>query len=451
MMSSIKLSNNKYLNKHYLNNENISSIFKIIQKNPSIAIAILQRLSINKLVCIFKMLDLNLQKKIVTKLSTFRVAELINQLAIDDRVSFLEKLDKNGMKDMIKYLSGEEKKYTLISLGYPEYSVGRLMTYNYISVYDTWDVGSVLSYIRSEGKSSDAIEVIYIINKKGQLVDDIKIGEFLLVNPTTKVRDLMDGFYISLNVTYTEEEAIKIFNINNRVVLPVIDHSNILLGIVTIDDILWVLNENYSEDIQKMGGMEVLDQPYLDVPLINLIKKRAGWLILLFLGEMFTSTAMQYFSSTIEKAVVLSLFIPLVVSSGGNSGSQAASLIIQAMALGDVTLKNWLDVLFREIICGLCLGFILGFFGFIRILIWQNFHFYNYGQYWLYVATSVCISLIGIVFWGSLSGSMLPMIIKRFGGDPATSSAPFVATLVDVTGIVIYFFISYIILKGNLL
>lgn len=450
-MNKIKLLSNKYLNKDYINNQNISDLLKIVQKNPNLSINIIKILNINILVNIFKLLDFNLQKEIISSLSTFKVAELINQLPVDDRVSFLEKLDKSSMKDMVKYLNTEEKKYTLISLGYPVYSVGRLMTYNYISVYDTWNVNQVLDYIRSEGKSSDSIEVVYIINEKGQLVDDIKIGEFLLVDPLTKVSDLMDGLYISLNVINTEEEAIKIFNLNNRIVLPVIDDFNILLGIVTIDDILWVVNENYTEDIQKMGGMEVLDQPYLDVPLLSLIKKRAGWLILLFLGEMFTSTAMQYFSSTIEKAVVLSLFIPLVVSSGGNSGSQAASLIIQAMALGDVKLKNWCDVLFREIICGCCLGFILGFFGFIRIFIWQNFNFYNYGEYWFYVALSVFLSLIGIVFWGTLSGSMLPIIIKKLGGDPATSSAPFVATLVDVTGIVIYFFISYLILKGNLL
>ncbi|XOD68637.1 MAG: magnesium transporter [Flavobacteriales bacterium AspAUS03] len=434
-----------------LNNQNISDLVELIQAYSEGATAIVGVLEIHRAASVFKILDFPLQKELVKNLPAAKVAELLNELPVDDRVAFLEELPEYSVKEMVKYLRPEEKRQTLVSMGYPEDSVGRLMIPNYIAVRDTWRVEHVLDYIRREGKNSDTIEVVYIVNEQGQLVDDVRIREFLLVDPSTEMTELMDWRYISLSVTDSEEEATKIFNMNNRVTLPVVDDQNILLGVVTIDDILWVANENYSEDIQKIGGMEALDQAYLDVPLPSLIKKRAGWLIVLFLGEMFTTTAMQHFSNSIEKAVVLSLFIPLVVSSGGNSGSQAASLIIQAMALGDVRLKDWWRVMRREIICGLSLGGILGFIGFIRITTWQSIQLYDYGSHWVLVALSVSFSLVGIVLWGTLSGSMLPILIKRLGGDPASSSAPFVATLVDVTGIVIYFSIAYLFLNGILL
>lgn len=434
-----------------LNDQNISDLVEFIQQYPERATSIINALDIHRAISLFKILDSPLQRESVNDLPVVKVAELLNELPVDDRVAFLEELPQHSVKEMIKYLRPEEKRKTLISLGYPEDSVGRLMTPDYIAVRDTWRVEHVLDYIRRKGKNSDTIELVYIVNEKGQLVDDIRIREFLLVDPSTEVAELMDGRYISLSVTDTEEEATKVFNMDNKVALPVVDDQNVLLGIVTIDDILWVANENYSEDIQKIGGMAALDQAYLDVPLIGLIKKRAGWLIILFLGEMFTATAMQHFSGAIEKAVVLSLFIPLVVSSGGNSGSQAASLIIQAMALGGVRLKDWWHVMRREIICGLSLGSILGFVGFVRIATWQSFHLYDYGPNWLLVAMAVAFSLLGIVLWGTLSGSMLPILIKKLGGDPATSSAPFVATLVDVTGIVIYFSIAYLFLRGIML
>ena len=238
---------------------------------------------------------------------------------------------------------------------------------------------------------------------------------------------------------------------NNRVAFPVTDDKNILLSIVTIDDMLWVAQEEYTEDIQKIGGTEALDEPYLDISIPKLIKKRASWLVILFLGEMLTATAMQYFQGEIEKATVLALFIPLIMSSGGNSGSQASTLIIQAMALGEVTLADWWCVMRRELISGFILGVILGSIGYFRIVLWQNLHIFDYGIYWRPVAATIFFSLIGIVLWGSLMGSMLPIILKKLKFDPAASSAPFVATLVDVTGIVIYFSVAYLFLKGILL
>lgn len=434
-----------------LNEKNISDLVEFIQIYSHYGAFIINNLEIARAIGVFKTLDFFIQKKIIENLPIHKIVELLNELQVDDRVDFLEELPKDLVKEMIKYLSPEEKRQTLVSLGYPEDSVGRLMIPDYIAIKDSWKVKDVLDYIRNEGKNSETIEVIYVVNEKGQLVDDIRIREFLLVDLDTPVSNLSDGRYISLSVTDSEEEAIQVFNMNNRVALPVVDDQNRLLGIVTIDDILWVANENYSEDIQKIGGMEVLDQPYMRVPLTELIRKRAGWLTVLFLGEMFTATAMQYFEGTIAKVVVLSMFLPLVISSGGNSGSQAASLIIQAMAMGEIQLKDWWRIMRREFLCGLSLGSILGITGFIRISIWQKANFYDYGPHWMLVALTVSFTLIGIVLWGTFSGSMLPILIKKLGGNPANSSAPFVATLVDVTGIIIYFSIAYVFLRGVLL
>jgi len=267
---------------------------------------------------------------------------------------------------------------------------------------------------------------------------------------------VLDGRIVALNVHDDQEHASQVFKMNNRVALPVTDDNNILLGIVTIDDMLWVANEEFSEDMQKMGGSEALDEPYLDTPFIKLIQKRAGWLIVLFLSELLTATAMAYFNDEITKATVLVMFMPLIASSGGNSGSQASTLIIQAMAVGELSIADWWRVMRREFFSGFTLGAILGTIGFIRICLWHVLMTHGvfedlYGEHWLLIAISVGISLIGVVLWGSLCGSMLPIILKKFGADPAASSAPFVATLVDVTGIIIYFTVALIFLKGILL
>jgi magnesium transporter len=325
------------------------------------------------------------------------------------------------------------------------------MTPDYVYVYEYNSVKEVLETIRRFGKNTETIDVIYVINENGELIDDIRIKDIIMAAPEAKVNEVMDGRYISLNVTEDQEVAYEAFKMNNRVALPVTDDQNILLGIVTIDDVLWVAHEEFSEDIQKIGGTEALDEPYLDISIIKLVKKRAGWLVLLFLGEMLTATAMQFFQKEIEAATVLALFIPLIMSSGGNSGSQASTLIIQAMALGELTITDWWKVMRRELISGLLLGVILGSIGFLRILLWQNLHIFDYGIYWKLVAVTIFFSLIGIVLWGSMMGSMLPIILKRLKLDPAASSAPFVATLVDVTGIVIYFSVAYFFLKGILL
>jgi magnesium transporter len=433
--------------KDYLNNLNISDVEELIDELPEYGPLFIETLSINRAVNVFRILDFPTQERIIKKLSGKKVSEIINELPPDDRTAFFSELHGDAVKTLILHLSPDDRKEALSLLGYKEDSVGRLMTPDYIAVKKSWDVTRVLSHIRRYGKNSETIDVIYVIDENGVLLDDIRIREILLVKPETKVSDLMDGRLIALSVNDPQEDAINVFRMNNRTALPVTDTDNILLGIVTVDDILWIANEEYTEDIQKIGGTEALDEPYLDINIFRLVKKRVSWLIVLFLGEMLTATAMGHFENAIQKAVVLALFVPLIISSGGNSGSQASTLIIQAMALGEVTVADWWRVMRREILSGLMLGGALGIIGFMRIYVWTLFS-NIYGPEWMLVGFIVGIALIGVVLWGSLAGSMLPLILKKLGADPATSSAPFVATLVDVTGLIIYFTIAVMFMPG---
>jgi magnesium transporter len=434
----------------FLNDQNISDVAELISELPEYESQIIQHMNMHRAASVFKILDLYTQKDIIQVLPPYKTAGLLNELPADDRTSFLEELPSEVVKELIKLLDPEERKVTLSLLGYPEDSVGRLMTPDYISVQVDWIVQEVLDHIREVGKDSETIDVIYVVTDRGEFVDDIRIREILLAHPDKKIGDLIDHRFIALNVNDDQEAANQTFKMNNRVALPVIDDKNILLGIVTIDDILWVANEEFSEDMQKMGGTEALDEPYLEMPIFKLFKKRVIWLVVLFLGEMLTATAMQFFADEIQKAVVLALFVPLIISSGGNSGSQASTLIIQAMAVGEITIVDWWRVLRREIISGLLLGAMLGVIGFFRIIFWNAF-FHTYGDHGILIAFTVGVSLIGVVLWGTISGSMLPIVLKKLGADPATSSAPFVATLVDVTGLIIYFSAAYIFLSGILL
>lgn len=447
----IILSDDKIAIQEFLNALNISDVAILVNENEQYSAGIISHLSIHRATSVFKILDLAEQKNIIRNLNPSKTAELLNELPVDDRVAFLEDLPNNVVRELIKMLDPEERKITLESLGYPENSVGRLMNPDYVYVYENNTVKEVLETIRRFGTNSETIDVIYVINSKGELLDDIRIRNVILAQPDMRVNELMDGRFIALQVNDDQEEASQTFKMNNRVALPVVDDQNLLLGIVTIDDILWVASEEFSEDIQKIGGTEALEEPYLDISIPKLIKKRAGWLVLLFFSEMLTASAMQFFQQEIETATVLALFIPLIMSSGGNSGSQASTLIIQAMALGELTIKDWWRVMRREILSGLILGLILGSFGLFRIMLWQYLHIFDYGVYWMPVAITVFVTLTGIVLWGSMMGSMLPIILKRLKLDPATSSAPFIATLVDVTGIVIYFSVAYFFLKGLLL
>ncbi len=435
----------------FLNDQNISDVAELINEFAEYEHQIVGNMSVHRAAKVFKILDIPTQKNIIHELTPFKTAELLNELPADDRTSFLEELNSEVVKELIKLLDPEERKITLSLLGYPDGSVGRLMTPDYIAVQVDWTVREVIEHIREVGKDSETIDVIYVVNDKGEFIDDIRIREIILANPEKIVEDIIDHRFITLNVIEDQEVANQTFKMNNRMALPVVDDKNILLGIVTIDDVLWVANEEFSEDMQKIGGTEALDEPYLEMPFLKLFKKRVVWLIVLFLGELLTATAMKYFEDEIAKAVVLVLFVPLIISSGGNSGSQASTLIIQAMAVGELTIADWWRVLRREIIQGLLLGSILGLIGFIRIVVWSSLFPELYGEHYIMIALTVGISLLGVVLWGTLSGSMFPLLLKKLGADPAVSSAPFVATMVDVTGLVIYFSLAFFLLKGLLL
>ena len=390
----------------------------------------------------FEYLDLDSQKHLLKALGREEVSGILNEMAPDDRTALLEELPGGAVRQLVELLSPDERKIATNLLGYPEDSVGRLMTPDYVAVRTDMTVGDVFEHIRNFGRETESLNMIYVVDDRGKLIDDIRMHEFLFSTMDKRVSDLMDSNYVHLTVTEDKSQAVEVFRKHARFSLPVVNSEGILLGIVTLDDVL--------EDIHKFGGLEALEYPYSATPLLDMVKKRAGWLIVLFIGEMLTATAMGYFEDEIAKAVVLALFVPLIISSGGNSGSQAATLIIRAMALGEITLKDWWRVMRRELISGALLGVLLGLIGFIRIAAWSAFS-NLYGEHWFLIALTVSFSLVGVVTWGTLSGSMLPLVLRRLGFDPATSSAPFVATMVDVTGLLIYFSVGALLLSGTLL
>lgn len=431
----------------YLNELNISDVEELIDELPEFGPLFLETLTLKRAVNVFRILDFPTQERIFKKLPATKIRELLNGMPPDDRTSFFSELTGDVVKRLIIYLTPEERKEALSLLGYPEDSVGRLMTPDYITVKEQWSMIRVLDHIRRYGGASETIDVLYVIDSAGKLIDDVRIKDILLADPDKVVADLIDNRLISLKANDPQEEAVTIFRMNNRVALPVVDEQDIMLGIVTIDDILWVANEEYAEDMQRIGGTEALDEPYLDVSVFHLVKKRAGWLIVLFLGQLLTFNVLKQYESRLSTMLVL--LMPLIMSSGGNSGSQASTLIIQAMAMGEVTLRDWWAVMKREILSGTFLGLILGVLGFLRIATEEMF-LTSYGDSWYLYGFAIGISLVGVVLWGSLIGSMLPFILRRCGADPASSSAPFVSTIVDVTGLVIYFTFATIILRDVL-
>jgi len=399
---------------------------------------------------VFDFLEVESQKNILLSMGKKEVASIINELSPDDRTSLFEELPHHVVKNMMLLLNKEEREIARTLLGYPEDSVGRLMSPEYVSVDEEMSIEEVLEKIRKYGSNSETLDVIYVIDDDGKLIDDITIRDVLLSSPKKKVSKLMDHKFAFLNATDDQEVAVESFKKYECYALPVIDNEGFLIGIVTIDDILYVAEEETTEDIHKIGGVEALDDSYMNTSIFQLVKKRASWLVILFIGEMLTASAMAFYEKEIAKAVVLALFVPLIISSGGNSGSQATSLIIRGLALKEFGFHDWWKIMKREIISGFTLGLILGVVGFIRIFIWQYFSGI-YGPYWLSIGLTVMFSLVGVVMWGTLSGSMLPLLLKRLKLDPATSSAPFVATLVDVTGLVIYFTFAHLLLNGKLL
>ncbi len=400
---------------------------------------------------VFEYIGIEEQQKLLRAMAHEQVVGILNEMSPDDRTALLEEMPSAAARQLIKVLTPEERRVAQALLGYPEGSVGRLMTPDFIAVREDWTVQQVLDYVREFGHDSETLNVIYVVDERGKLIDDVRMRQLLLKPLTTKISEIRDETFAVLKVNDSQEEALNVFRKYDRVALPVIDSNNVLVGIVTSDDMLDVAEEEATEDIQKLGGMEALDEPYTTIPLMRMVKKRATWLIILFLGEMLTATAMQGYNGEIEKAAILAMFLPLIISSGGNSGSQATTLVIRAMALGELRLRDWFRVVRKELLSGLSLGLILGGIGFFRIALWQYLHIFDYGKYHWLIGFTVGAALVGVVLWGTISGAMLPFLLRRFGLDPATSSAPFVATLVDVTGLIIYFNVALFILRGTLL
>ena len=400
---------------------------------------------------VFSHLDPDFQEETIRSIGSDEVSEILNAMTPDDRTALFEDFPDELIKYSINHLNPQERRIALKLLGYNSDSIARLMTPYYIQIRKEWTVKRCLQQIKKVGKRVETINHLYVVDERNRLIDDLQLGSLLLVEEDTLVSELTDNHFVAITTTTSKEDAVQYFEKYDRTALPIITEAGVLVGIVTIDDILDQIEQQNTEDIQKFGGLEALDLPYTQTSLLEMIKKRATWLVILFFSEMLTASAMGYFEDEIQKAVVLALFVPLIISSGGNSGSQAATLIIRAMALQEIGLKDWLYVMKKEIFTGLLLGGILGVIGFFRIMLWHEIGLFNYGVYWPFVGLSVGVSLVMIVLWGTLSGSMIPFVLKKLKLDPATSSAPFVATLVDVTGLIIYFTVAGIFLTGKLL
>ncbi len=399
----------------------------------------------------FEYLDFDSQQNLLKALTKKHVTHILNSMSADDRTALLEELPGTVVQELLKLLSFKEFKIAKTLLAYAEGSVGRLMSPDYLSVKKDWDINQVLDYIRTYGHESETLNVIYVVDDNGKLKGELLARALLLSPPDKKVSEIIaEEKIITLTASQDQADALEAFKRYDSIALPVVDSNGYLIGVVTVDDMLDVAEEEETEDIQKFGGIEALEDPYIDLPIPQLIKKRAVWLVILFIGEMLTASAMAYFEDEMARAIVLATFIPLIISSGGNSGSQAASLIIRSLSLGEITISDWWKVMRRELASGLALGFILGTIGAFRVILW-SMAFNKYSTQTLYIAATIGISLVGIVMFGTLTGSMLALLLKRLGLDPAVSSAPFVATLVDVTGIVIYFSVASLILGGILL
>jgi magnesium transporter len=391
------------------------------------------------------------------------MAELVLALPPDERRSWMRLAPPDDVADLIQHARHEKREYLLGLLdeqtrrevagllAYDEDEAGGLMNPRYARLRPELTVDEAISYLRKQAQAQlETIYYVYVIDEQQRLVGVVSLKQLFAANSDTTVRDVMHTDIVSVGERMDQEAVSRLFAQHDLMAIPVVDSNGRMKGLVTVDDIVDVVHEEATEDAQKFGGMEALDAPYLKIAFTRMVKKRAGWLAALFLGEMLTATAMAYFEQEIARAVVLALFVPLIISSGGNSGSQASTLVIRAMALGEVKLRDWWRVIRRELASGLVLGTVLGSIGFFRIFVWQQVS-PIYGEHYLLVALTVFFSLIGVVTFGTIVGSLLPFILRRFGFDPASASAPFVATLVDVTGLVIYFSVAAVILRGTLL
>ena len=422
-------------------------------KSIDIASALLSALRLERAAEVFDEPGLERAEELIEAQPPERAASLFRAMSDDRAADIFRHLDEPVRERLFAQLDLETKASVARLLAYPENTAGSIMTTEFVSVPSTLTVGETLDYVRKVEKTRETIYAIYVLDPKTKtLVKPVSLRRLVTGAPEDPVLSVaLPRRPITVPPSADREDVARLISKYDLLAVPVVDKQGHVLGIVTVDDIIDAMIEETTEDVQRFGGVEALDAPYMDIGFVRMIQKRAGWLCALFLGEMLTASAMQHFESELEKAVVLTLFIPLIMSSGGNSGSQATSLIIRAVALQEVRFRDWWRVALRELPTGVTLGAILGVIGMVRIALWQNLGVFDYGEHWVLVAFTVGAALVGIVTFGSLAGSMLPFILKRIGFDPASASAPFVATLVDVTGLMIYFSIALVFLRGTLL
>ena len=402
---------------------------------------------------VLEYLDEELRVGVLEEIPTDQAAALVSQMTPDDRTDVLEEIDEDVAEEIVSELPAEARAETERLLQFPPDTAGGLMTTEFVSVSADMQVDAALEAVRTLARSGrkEATYAIYATDNEGRLAGVLSLRELLAAMPGAKIGDVAWTEVVSVSPYADRQELARLTANYDLIAVPVVSESNHIMGVVTVDDVIDAIEEVQTEDIQKLGGLEALDEPYTSISFWGMIRKRAVWLCLLFIGELLTASAMQRFEDELKRALVLSLFIPLIVSSGGNSGSQATSLIIRALALGELKLADWSRVALRELPTGLMLGAILGTLGFFRILLWQLTGFWDYGPHYVLLAVTVGLAVVGVVTFGSLIGSMLPFALRRFGLDPASASAPFVATLVDVTGLIVYFLVALTLLSGTLL
>lgn len=423
----------------------------------------------------FAYLEPEFQEALIAKLGSEESVRVVEAMTPDDRVRLLDELPEQVCQRIVASLSPQERASTQAILGYQPRTVGRLMTPDYVRIRPEWTVAYALEHIRRHGRDAETINVIYVVDEQGRLIDDLRLRHVFLANPEATIESLMNRSFVALRADQPQEEAVQLMARYDRIALPVVDSRGVLVGIVTADDVADVAAREFTEDIQKVGGMSALEEPFATATVWQLVRKRAPWLALLFGSELLTSNTLKYFDSEIQKAVVLSIFVPAIISSGGNSGSQSSTLVIRALGTGEIAVGDWWRVLRRELMVAGCLGAIIGSIGFVRVSVWGWLGWWAEARidpetnravvdsagavlrdttvqdHFYLLAATISTSLMGIVLWGSVMGAMLPFLLKKLGLDPAGSSTPFVATLVDVTGIIIYFSVAMAILQGTLL
>jgi magnesium transporter len=420
---------------------------------PAAAATVVRALPFDLAVQVLDEPELDHRVPIIQAMTIETVGPLIDAMSPDQQAELFRALPEDERDRLLPVLAQRTRHGLELLLRYPPETAGGIMTTEYLTVTSTSTAGDALELIRRIGGGKETVYVIYVLDaKSGRLQHVVSLRELVLSEPTCAVMDIAGGRKLLSVGPYTDrEEVARLISKYDLLAIPVVDAEKRLLGIVTVDDVIDALVAETTEDVQKFGGMEALDEPYMEISIPRMLRKRGGWLAALFIGEMLTATAMGYFEGEISHAVVLALFVPLIISSGGNSGSQATSLIIRAMALREVRLRDWWRVAIRELPSGLALGCFLGVIGAVRILLWQGLGWYDYGPHYILIAITVSLALLGVVTFGSLTGSMLPFVLRKLGFDPASASAPFVATLVDVTGLIIYFTVALVMLRGTLL